>query len=135
MKFCLLLNSLHSFNSQYIMKKKYKNFIFQIHEYWVWALYSYSFLYRQGALPLFFYFDGSSEQGAQDEKFRYFDLLKAFGYIYRVFQSYFFSRKWPILLYTCATCSELPSYIRPWPLLSYFDKTLYLIGIFQFFQK
>ena len=37
-----------------------------------------------------------------------FDLLKAFVYIERVVKSDLF-RKRPILLHTCATCSELPS--------------------------
>ena len=38
-------------------------------------------------------------------------MLKAFGYIDKVVKSDFFSRKIPILLHTCASCSELPSYI------------------------
>ena len=43
-------------------------------------------------------------------KNRYFEWLKAFGYIDRVVKSYFLQKK-PILLHMCATCSELPSYI------------------------
>ena len=41
-----------------------------------------------------------------------FDLLKAFVYIKRVVKSDFFSfRKRPLSHQTCATCSELPTYI------------------------
>ena len=43
--------------------------------------------------------------------FKFFDMLKAFGLIERFVKSDFFSRKRPILLHTCVTCSELPSYI------------------------
>ena len=42
---------------------------------------------------------------------RYFDLLKAFGYIERVVKSETKFRKRSIFFYMCATCSELPSYI------------------------
>ena len=52
--------------------------------------------------------DGNLEHGAH---IWYFDLLKAFGYIERVVKPTFFLQKRPILLYMCATCPELPSYI------------------------
>ena len=38
-------------------------------------------------------------------------MLKAFGYSERVVNSDVFFRKRPILHHTCATCSELPSFI------------------------
>ena len=41
---------------------------------------------------------------------RYFDLLKAFGYIKRVVKSDLFWKR-PILYHRCTTCSELSSYI------------------------
>ena len=45
------------------------------------------------------------------EYIRHFDLLKAFGYIERIVKSEKIKRKRPILHYTCAICSEMPSYI------------------------
>ena len=45
------------------------------------------------------------------EKIRYFDLLKTFGYFKEVVKSDFFVRKNPILLYACATCSEIPNFL------------------------
>ena len=50
-----------------------------------------------------------------------FDLLKAFGYIESVVKSdFFFSQKRPILQHTCASCSELASYISiPWIEIQY----------------
>ena len=56
--------------------------------------------------------NGSSEHSAHMwSKSGIIYLLKAFGYIERVVKSDFFFRKRSLLLYMCATCSDLPSYI------------------------
>ena len=57
--------------------------------------------------PMVFILDGCSFL-----HLRHFDLLKAFGHIERVVKSEKKNRKKTILLHTCATCSEKPSYIK-----------------------
>ena len=44
-----------------------------------------------------------------NQAFRFFSGI---WYMERVIKPDFFSRNRPILYYTCATCSELPSYIK-----------------------
>ena len=52
--------------------------------------------------------------------FRY---VKAFGYSERVVKSEIFCRKILIFLHTCATCSEIPSYINTMRIGIELDKT------------